>query len=101
VACIAVVLGRAGREIGRQLEASLLQMLLLFAEVKIHAAEPPCCDKTNASLRGLRRAGLHQRQLGGPHTWDRTSMDRILFAIFNHENQNHGVSIPLLLTQTF
>jgi hypothetical protein len=28
-------------------------------------------------------------------------MDRILFAIFNHENRNQGVSTPLLLTQTF
>jgi transposase-like protein len=32
---------------------------------------------------------------------DRTSMDRILFAVFNHENQNQGISTPLLLTQTF
>jgi putative transposase len=32
---------------------------------------------------------------------DRTSMDRILVAVFNHENQNQGVSTPLLLTQTF
>ena len=32
---------------------------------------------------------------------DRTSMDRILFTVFNHENQNQGVSTPLLLTQTF
>ena len=30
---------------------------------------------------------------------DRTSMDRILFAVFNHENQHQGVSTPLLLTQ--
>jgi hypothetical protein len=30
--------------------------------------------------------------LGEPHTWDWTSMDRILFAVFNHENQNQGVS---------
>ncbi len=29
---------------------------------------------------------------------DRTSMDRILFAVFNHENHNQGVSAPLLLT---
>jgi hypothetical protein len=32
---------------------------------------------------------------------DRTSMDRILFAVFNDENQNQGVSTALLLTQTF
>jgi hypothetical protein len=28
-------------------------------------------------------------------------MDRIHFAVFNHENRNQGVSTPLLLTQTF
>jgi hypothetical protein len=28
-------------------------------------------------------------------------MDRILFAVFNHENCNQGLSTPLLLTQTF
>jgi hypothetical protein len=26
---------------------------------------------------------------------DRTSMDRILFAVFNHENPYRGVSTPL------
>jgi hypothetical protein len=31
---------------------------------------------------------------------DRTSMDRILFAVFNHENRNQGLSTPRLLTQT-
>jgi transposase-like protein len=30
---------------------------------------------------------------------DRTSMDRILFAIFNYENMKEGISTPLLLTQ--
>jgi transposase-like protein len=29
---------------------------------------------------------------------DRTSMDRILFAVFTYENHNQGVSTPLLLT---
>ncbi len=32
---------------------------------------------------------------------DRTSMDRILFAVFSHENRNQGVSAPVPLTQTF
>jgi transposase-like protein len=32
---------------------------------------------------------------------DRTSMDRILFAVFIRENRNQGVSTPLALTQTF
>ncbi len=31
---------------------------------------------------------------------DRTSMDRILFADFSHENKTQGVSTPVLLTQT-
>ena len=29
---------------------------------------------------------------------DRTSMDRILFAVFIHENKEQGVSTPLSLT---
>jgi hypothetical protein len=37
MACIAVVLGRADREIGRQVTALLLQMLLLLGEPEIHA----------------------------------------------------------------
>ena len=32
---------------------------------------------------------------------DRTSMDRILFAVFNRENKSQGVSSLFLLTQTF
>jgi putative transposase len=32
---------------------------------------------------------------------DRTSMDRILFAVFLHENYKQKVSTPFLLTQTF
>jgi transposase-like protein len=32
---------------------------------------------------------------------DRISMDHILVAVFNHENRDPGVSIPLLLKQTF
>jgi transposase-like protein len=32
---------------------------------------------------------------------DRTSMERILFAVFIHENYKQKVSTPFLLTQTF
>jgi putative transposase len=32
---------------------------------------------------------------------DRTSMDRILFAVFMHENRNQGLATPFALTQTF
>jgi hypothetical protein len=31
---------------------------------------------------------------------DKTSMDRILFAVFTHENKSQGVSTPFLLTQS-
>ncbi len=30
---------------------------------------------------------------------DTTSMDRILFAVFNHENKMQGISTPFALTQ--
>ena len=32
---------------------------------------------------------------------DQTSMDRILFAVFTHENANQGVPTLFSLTQTF
>ncbi len=54
---------------------------------------------TNAIERRFREVRRRTRPMGVFS--DRTSMDRILFAVFNHENQNQGVSTPLLLTQTF
>jgi putative transposase len=54
---------------------------------------------TNAIERRFREVRRRTRPMGV--FADRTSMDRILFAVFNHENQNQGVSTPLLLTQTF
>jgi hypothetical protein len=49
-------------------------------------------------------SGASAKSDGGPNQWgvfsDRTSMNRILFAVFNHENRNQGVSSALLLTQT-
>ena len=54
---------------------------------------------TNAIERRFREVRRRTRPMGVFS--DRTSMDRILFAVFNHENQNQGVSNPLLLTQTF
>jgi len=32
---------------------------------------------------------------------DKTSMDRILFAVFTHENQNQGVPPLFSMTQNF
>jgi putative transposase len=54
---------------------------------------------TNAIERRFREVRRRTRPMGVFS--DRTSMDRILFAVFNHENHNQGVSTPLLLTQTF
>lgn len=54
---------------------------------------------TNAIERRFREVRRRTRPMGV--FCDRTSMDRILFAVFNHENRNQGVSTPLLLTQTF
>ena len=54
---------------------------------------------TNAIERRFREVRRRTRPMGVFS--DRTSMDRILFAVFNHENRNQGVSTPLLLTQTF
>jgi putative transposase len=54
---------------------------------------------TNAIERRFREVRRRTRPMGVFS--DRTSMDRILFAVFNHENQNQGVSTPFLLTQTF
>jgi len=54
---------------------------------------------TNAIKRRFREVRRRTRPMGVFS--DQTSMDRILFAVFHHENQNQGVSTPLLLTQTF
>jgi len=54
---------------------------------------------TNAIERRFREVRRRTRPMGVFQ--DRTSMDRILFAVFTHENQNQGVSTPLALTQTF
>jgi transposase-like protein len=54
---------------------------------------------TNAIERRFREVRRRTRPMGVFS--DRTSMDRILFAVFVHENQNQGVSTPFLLTQTF
>jgi transposase-like protein len=54
---------------------------------------------TNAIERRFREVRRRTRPMGTFQ--DRTSMDRILFAVFTNENLNQGVSSPLALTQTF
>jgi putative transposase len=52
---------------------------------------------TNAIERRFREVRRRTRPMGTFQ--DRTSMDRILFAVFTHENNSQGVSTPFLLTQ--
>lgn len=52
---------------------------------------------TNAIERRFREVRRRTRPMGTFQ--DRTSMDRILFAVFNHENKSQGVSTPFLMTQ--
>ena len=54
---------------------------------------------TNASERRFREVRRRTRPMGVFQ--DRTSMDRILFAVFIHENSNQGVPNIFSLTQTF
>jgi putative transposase len=52
---------------------------------------------TNAIERRFREVRRRTRPMGTFQ--DRTSMDRILFAVFTNENKSQGVSTPFLLTQ--
>jgi transposase-like protein len=62
-------------------------------------AERRAVRTTNAIERRFREVRRRTRPMGVFS--DRTSMHRILFAIFTHENRNQGVSTPFPLTQTF
>ena len=53
---------------------------------------------TNAIERRFREVRRRTRPMGTFQ--DRTSMDRILFAVFMHENRNQGLATPFALTQT-
>lgn len=53
---------------------------------------------TNAIERRFREVRRRTRPMGVFS--DRTSMERILFAVFSYENQKAGTSTPFLLTQT-
>jgi putative transposase len=52
---------------------------------------------TNAIERRFREVRRRTRPMGTFQ--DKTSMDRILFAVFTHENQSQAVGTPFLLTQ--
>ena len=53
---------------------------------------------TNAIERRSREVRRRTRPMGTFE--DKTSMDRILFAIFTHENKSQGVSAPCLVTHS-
>ena len=61
-------------------------------------AERRAVRTTNAVERRFREVRRRTRPMGTFQ--DKTSMDRILFAVFTHENNSQGVSTPFLLTQT-
>jgi putative transposase len=54
---------------------------------------------TNAIERRFREIRRRTRPMGTFQ--DKTSMDRILFAVFIRENRNQGLATPFALTQTF
>ncbi|MGQ0665143.1 MAG: IS256 family transposase, partial [Pseudomonadota bacterium] len=60
-------------------------------------AERKAVRTTDAIERRFREIRRRTRAMGV--FFDRTSMDRILFAVFTHENRNQGVNTPFLLTQ--
>jgi putative transposase len=60
-------------------------------------AERKAVRTTNAIERRFREVRRRTRPMGVFS--DKTSMDRILYAVFTHENRNQGISTPLLLTQ--
>lgn len=59
-------------------------------------AERKAVRTTNAIERRFREVRRRTRPMGTFQ--DRTSMDRILFAVFAHENKLQGLSTPFLLT---
>ncbi len=62
-------------------------------------AERKAVRTTNAIERRFREVRRRTRPMGVFQ--DRTSMDRILFAVFTYENSNQGVPTLFSLTQTF
>lgn len=60
-------------------------------------AERRTVQTTNAVERRFREVRQRTRPMGTFQ--DKTRMDRILFAVFTHENKSQGVSTPFLLTQ--
>ena len=79
------------------LRADLADLLTCFRYPTLD--ERKAVRTTNAVERRFREIRRRTRPMG---TFpDRTSMARILFAVFLHENRNQGLATPFALTQTF
>jgi transposase-like protein len=79
------------------LRADLDDLLTCFRYPSL--AQRKVVRTTNAIERRFREVRRRTRPMGTFQ--DRTSMDRILFAVFMHENRNQGLATPFALTQTF
>jgi transposase-like protein len=73
-----------------------LPELLAFLQVK-GPLPPAALRTTNAIERRFREVRRRTRPMGTFS--DHTSIDRILFAVFSHENHKEGTATPFLLTQ--
>jgi transposase-like protein len=79
------------------LRADLDELLTCFRYKTLE--ERKAVRTTNAIERRFREVRRRTRPMGVFQ--DRTSMERILFAVFTHENQTQGVPTLFSLTQTF
>jgi putative transposase len=79
------------------LRADLDELLTCFRYASLE--ERKAVRTTNAIERRFREVRRRTRPMGTFQ--DRTSMERILFAVFLHENRNQGLATPFALTQTF
>ena len=79
------------------LRADLADLLTCFRYPTL--AERKAVRTTNAIERRFREVRRRTRPMGTFQ--DRPSMERILFAVFMHENRNQGLATPFPLTQTF
>jgi transposase-like protein len=76
------------------LRADLADLLTCFRYPTLE--ERRAVRTTNAIERRFREVRRRTRPMGTFQ--DRTSMERILFAIFTHENRNQGLATPFALT---
>jgi putative transposase len=79
------------------LRADLDDLLTCFRYPALH--ERKAVRTTDEIERRFREVRRRTRPMGTFQ--DRTSMERILFAVFMHENPNQGLATPFALTQTF